>query len=190
MPSVKQKIYQVTDLPFTSISSKEFLDNPPVDEIKKRIQKVIQKEAPITEWLLIKRVINSFNVWRAGSSVKELMTEILLSMPLTKTAEHNDFVYWKKKTDPASYNEYRIFGNDDLSCRDVLQVPEAELANALCAVISEKGSLSYDVLTRETAALMGYTKMGSNVKACMDNAIQYSIKHKKIQKKKELYALK
>ncbi|MBR4162375.1 MAG: DUF3320 domain-containing protein [Solobacterium sp.] len=190
MSSFKKKIYQVTDLPFTSVSSKDFLENPPVAEIKKRIQTVIKKEAPITEWLLIKRVINSFDIWRSGSSIKELMTDVLLSMPLAKTAEHNDSVYWKKQSDPASYNEYRIFGNDDLSCRDVMQVPEAELANALCAVLSEKGSLPYDELTRETAALMGYTKMGSNVKACMDNAVKYSVKHKKIQKKKELYALK
>lgn len=190
MQKMKKKTYQVADLPFTAVSSRDFVKEPPAEEIRKRIRQVIRKEAPITEWLLIKRVINSFDIWKAGSSVQAYMKDILDSMDLPRTAEHTGPVYWKKQDDAVSYADYRVFGKDDLACRDVMQVPTAEMANAMAAVLAAKEPLAYKQLVRETAALMGYTRMGTNVRSCMDYAVQYGVKKKIIKEKKDGYVLK
>lgn len=190
MQKMKKKTYQVADLPFTAVSSRDFVKEPPAEEIRKRIRQVIRKEAPVTEWLLVKRVINSFDIWKAGTSVQACMKDVLDSMDLPETVEHTGPVYWKKQEDPASYAEYRVFGKDDLACRDVMQVPTAEMANAVAAVLAREGILPYEKLVRETASLMGYTRMGTNVRSCMDYAVQYGVKKKIITEKKDGYVLK
>ena len=76
------KTYAISDLPFTSVSSDELLSGELNAEIEKRIKAVIRDEAPIHEWLLIKRVINSFDLYKAGSRIKTHMDAILKEMKL------------------------------------------------------------------------------------------------------------
>ena len=172
MQKMKKKTYQVADLPFTAVSSRDFVKEPPAEEIRKRIRQVIRKEAPITEWLLIKRVINSFDIWKAGSSVQVCMKDILDSMDLPRTAEYTGPVYWKKQEDAGSYADYRLFGKDDLACRDVMQVPTAEMANAVAAVLAAEGILPYDQLVKKTAETTGYSRMVSHLSACVGQAVK------------------
>ena len=142
---------------------------------------VIEEEAPVTEWLLIKRVINSFNIWKAGSSIRTYMERILSGMDLDKTLDDDAVIYWKVVQDPASYSLYRLFGRDELACRDALQVPAAEFANAMLAVLKKQSVMTADELKRETAQLMGYTRMGSNVSDKVNQALKLNVKYKRIK---------
>ena len=90
------------------------------------------------------------------------------------------------KQKPADYNVYRLFGAYDLTCRDVLYVPDIEIANA-AASIAAKEALAYEDLARQTAALMGYTRMGTNVAAGMKRGIAYAVKTKRISVKSGKY---
>lgn len=175
-----QKIYSASDLPFLSLTSDELLSGQYDAEIESRIRRVIDTEAPITQWLLIKRVINSFDLYKAGSRIRVYMEELLGRMKLNDTRDRTGTVYWKNRQKPADYNIYRLFGSYDLTCRDVQYVPDAEIANA-AASVCEKESLDYEGLSRKTAALLGYTRMGSNVTAGMKRGIDHAVKTKRLR---------
>lgn len=187
MAAVKESIYTVTDLPFTSCGLQTFLEGSMDDEIRHRIRSVIKKEAPITEWLLIKRVINNFDIWKAGSNVRTLMVSILSDMGLRTTIENDTVVFWRRTQDPKTYNEYRLFGKDDLSCRDVTNVPVPEITNAMAAVLKKNGSMEYEELSRATAELLGYSRMGSNVKEAMRQAAEYGTAIRKFRRRGTKY---
>lgn len=178
--------YEICDLPFTSVTSEELLSGEFDTEIRKRIKAVVAREAPICEWLLIKRVINSFDLYKAGARIKAHMDEILHSMKLNVIADQSGPVYWKTAMKPVSYSTYRLFGAYDLTCRDVLYVPDVEIANAAAFVASKEG-LDYENLARKTAALLGYTRMGTNVSAGMKRGIAYAVKTKRILIRKGQY---
>ena len=190
MAVIKESIYTVTDLPYTPCSLNDFLQGKEDDEIRRRIRAVIKKEAPITEWLLIKRVINSFDIWKAGSNVRTLMISILSDMNLNTAVEYGTITFWKPLQNPKSYYEYRLFGNDDLTCRDVTQVPIAEIANAMTAVLKANGSMEYEELAKETSSLLGYSRMGSNVKEAMKQAAEYGSEIKRFRRKGTTYTAK
>ena len=183
-----QKIYAAADLPFTAVTSDEFLSGELTAEIRKRIQAVIKEEAPVTEWLLIKRVINSFGIYKAGARIRPEMEAILAGMKLNVQTDQTGRVYWKARQNPATWNEYRLFGDYDLTCRDVQLLPDAEIANAAAAVAA-KQSLEYSELARQTAELLGYTRMGSNVTAGMKRGIDLALKTRRISKKGRMYSI-
>lgn len=182
-----QKIYTAADLPFTAVTSEEFLSGELTGEIRKRIQTVIRTEAPITEWLLIKRVINSFGIYKAGARIRPEMEAVLAGMKLNVRTDKTGSVYWKAKQNPDTWNEYRLFGDYDLTCRDVQYVPDAEIANA-AAGTAEKQVLEYKDLARQTAELLGYTRMGSNVTDGMKRGIDLAVKTGRLAKKAGKYS--
>lgn len=181
-----RKIYPAADLPFLSVTSDELLSGDYDDEIRSRVYKVIRTEAPITQWLLIKRVINSFDLYKAGSRIRVYMEDILGKMKLNDTRDRTGTVYWQEKQKPAEYNIYRLFGAYDLTCRDVQYIPDAEIANA-AASVAEAEILAYEDLARKTAVLLGYTRMGSNVTAGMKRGIDYALKTKRLKIKDGKY---
>ena len=189
MAAVKEKTYIVTDLPFTPCGLQHFLDGSVDDEIRQRIRSVLKTEAPITEWLLIKRVINSFDIHKAGNNVRTLMISILTDMDLKTTIEYNTPVFWKRGQLPETYSVYRLFGKDDVACRDVTNVPVPEIANAMCAVLKAGGNMEYEELARKTAELLGYSRMGSNVREAMHQAAEYGVNIRKFRCRSGIYRL-
>lgn len=186
MFSTTHRVYTAADLPFSEVTSEDFLSGDLNQEIEKRIRTVIRTEAPVCEWLLIKRVINSFGIYKAGARIRPQMEAILSVMNLNVHTDGTGRVYWKAKQDPKTYNEFRLFGDYDLTCRDVQCVPDAEIANA-AACMAAQGGFEYKDLARETAALLGYTRMGSNVTAGMKRGIDTALKTGRLKKKAGRY---
>ena len=120
---IKEELYEVTDLPLTRIDSSSFLKDRNENEIKKRIKRIIEQEAPITEWLLIKRLINSFGIQKAGTHIRKKMFDILDDMELNKNEEYDKTIYWKDSQRPTRYKRYRLPGGNEESARDVNNVP-------------------------------------------------------------------
>ena len=115
------------------------------------------------------------------------MISILSDMGLRTTIENDTVVFWRRTQDPKTYNEYRLFGKDDLSCRDVTNVPVPEITNAMAAVLKKNGSMEYEELSRATAELLGYSRMGSNVKEAMRQAAEYGTAIRKFRRRGTKY---
>ena len=174
------RTYEACGLPDTAADARNFTETAEIHEIRKRIRAVIQTEAPITERLLIKRVINSFHIHRAGSSIRPFMQEIMAGMNLKTTADEIGTVYWTSSMDPDTYSLVRTFGKYDETRREITLVPTAEIANAFVYIL-QKGPMKKAELMRNTARFLGYTRMKSNVKKGMDRGLKLAIQKKQIR---------
>ena len=180
--------YEAADLPVTKIDSQNFTELVSIPDVKKRVKAVISTEAPITEWLLIKRVINSFQVYKSGSKIRPFMTQVLKDMKLKVTVDETGNVYWSAKTNPKNYNKVRVFGSYEETCRDVTQVPTVEIANALQYVLRDE-AMEEDVMIRTAAQLLGCTRIGANVREGMQRGLRLALKEKKIRRGKGVCSL-
>ncbi len=165
--------YQSAILSITNIPAEDFTEPRYGSDIKKRIRQVIDTEAPISESLLVKRVVQSCGISRAGSRISGYLDEFLEKMKLTTSAQDGDTFYWRKGQDPDAYAGFRVSGEGD-SHRDVRDVPMQEVANAICVVLHEQVSMAQEDLLREAARKLGYARLGGNVQTTLEAGIQYA----------------
>lgn len=185
--NIREEIYKVTSLPITQMDANSFLKDGNEKEIMKRIEAVIDCEAPITEWLLIKRVINSFGIMKAGIHVRKKMFNILDNMNLNSSEEYDQKIYWRSSQRPKRYKAYRLPNKSEEAARDVTNIPVTEISNVVYQVLIEEENLDYKELMRLSALRLGYTRMGTNVKLNMKRAITMAEERYPIEKKGNIY---
>ena len=142
--------------------------------IRKKLETVIAKEAPIAKALLIRRVVQSYGITRAGSRIQSYLDKMIDAMNLTTTQQEDQVFYWTSEQNPDSYLTYRPSAAEE-DRRDAKEIPVQEAAGAVCQAIEEQFSLSQEDLIREAAKLMGYTRLGSSVTYLFSNAIRYAV---------------
>lgn len=165
-----RKEYVVAQLPYKPISAEAFVANPPAGEIVKRLGAIVQTEAPILEGLLVRRLLQSFGIARAGSRIQSLVQVYLRGLPCVRLRQGDSTVYFPKEMDPSSYPFYRI-GEEEVSHRDASELPWAEVSNAAQAVLRAQFGLPREDLIRETAKLLGYARVGSGVSQAMQMGV-------------------
>ncbi len=160
--------YSPTKLRIDYLSS--FTDASDAD-IKSKLMKVIDHESPISAGLLIRRVVQSYGISRAGSNIQMRILVIIFSLPVEITTENGQNYYWNKNMMTSDlYRDFRWSGEGD-SKRDAKDVSVTEAVNALCYALSEQICLSQDDLCREGAKCLGYTRLGNMVSDLMSQAI-------------------
>ncbi len=171
----KAKTYEAIDLPQTELfEQSDFYGTHYYDKrISENIQLLIEKEAPITYSLLVKRIAQSFGFARSGVRIQKKIDEILRKMNLKTCVWKEQTYYWKNDQAPDEYAGMRYNG-EGLAYRDIREVPIQEITNAICYVLFDQISLSEEDLAREAAKLLGYTRMGSNVIPAVKSAIKYA----------------
>ena len=150
-------------------------------EIKSKISAVLKKESPICEDLLIRRIVQSFGITRAGTKMHGKIVSLINELDVKFTLYDFEKIYWHESTAPESYSTFRTSGTDE-NRRDAEFVPVQEAANAVCRVLSEQVSLAQEDLIREAAKIMGYTRSGSVLTALFANAIEFAYQAGKITK--------
>ncbi len=168
-------VYRAAALQEVLISSDEFTDYRYERGIQSKILQVLNAEAPVSESALIRRVVQSYGIARAGSRIQSHMDNILKKMSLNQTRQEDTLFYWRADQNPNAYSGYRVSGEED-SRRDVRDVPIQEIANAVCVVLYEQFSMEQEDLLRETAKKLGYTRLGGNVLAALNTGIGYAQK--------------
>lgn len=163
-------LYEPTALQEEMVSPEDFIQPIYTRRIWEKIQRVIDKESPVCESLLTRRVVQSFGIARTGSRIQGRMTQILGGMDLNRTSEDGQIVFWRASQMPEHYIEFRASGSEKAR-REARDVPVREAANAICRVLDEQISLLEDDLIREAAKLMGYNRLGSVVTELFHKAI-------------------
>jgi hypothetical protein len=173
--------YEAAVLKEKIITPEEFMLPKYDKEIKSKISAVLKKEAPICEDLLIRRVVQSFGITRAGTKMHGKIVNLINELDVRFTLYDFEKIYWHESTEPESYCIFRTSGTEE-NRRDAEFVPVQEAANAVCRVLSEQVSLAQEDLIRESAKIMGYTRSGSVLTALFANAIEFAYQAGKITK--------
>lgn len=172
-PTEQKPVYKATALKNTVVAAEDFLMLRHRAGIKKKVEAVIAQEAPISKALLTRRVVQSYGIGRAGSRIQGYMDKIYDSMGLLTTTMDDQIFYWAPEQDPAAYDIYRVAENED-DRRDAKDLPVQEAVNAVYQALADQLSLNNEDLIRESAKLMGYSRLGSAVSAAFTAAITYA----------------
>jgi very-short-patch-repair endonuclease len=147
--------------------------------LRKKLETVVAKEAPIAKALLLRRVVQSYGITRAGSRITAYLEKMIEGMNLQSHQQEDMTFYWAPGQDPESYFTYRPAPSEE-DRRDPKEIPVQEAAGAVCQVLEDQISLNQDDLIRESAKLLGYTRLGTSVTYLFSNAIRYAVWKNKI----------
>ena len=166
-------VYAPAKLKQAEVAAEDFLLPRYTAGIRKKIETVIAAEAPISKGLLVRRVVQSYGITRAGSRIQSHMDGILKGMSLLTTTLDDQVFYWRADQDPAAYPIFRVSDSEETR-RDPKDIPVQEAANAVTQVLADQISMVSDDLIRESAKLLGFSRLGTAVTPLMTTAITYA----------------
>ena len=155
--------YNVTEQIFENESNYNLL-------MREFIQKVINTEAPISRDLLNRRICSAMGISRVSARLSERLSSIISSLNLF-TTESSKTIYWSDLVRPNNFKIYRTG-----SGRDVLDIPYEEIANSIASYVNASDDNDKERILRTAANNMGFTRMGVNVRAAMEEGFLYGIK--------------
>ena len=181
--------YKTANLRERTVMPEDFVSGRYEKGIIQAVNAVMKAEAPISHKLLVKRVVQSYGIARAGSRIQEYMDKIFISLKLAATTQNGEKFYWNPDQKPSNYNIVRISPEGETK-RDTDDIPLKEAYNAVHYVLTKQISLSEDDLIREAARLMGYTRKGTVVTSIFSSAIESAVRTGRIKKdRNERYVL-
>jgi len=166
--------YSTTPLVTLKLSSEELLIGSYNEEIIKRLNLIIQTEAPIYSSLLKKRLLNSFSLKKCGSRLEAFLIPLLADLSFPKSQEKSEFVFFKDNT-TCDY-----FRPSLESVRYSYQIPYIEGSNAISKIYEEKGKINQKALLEYFCEEFGYKRKGSQVIVFFKGSLDYYKKHKKL----------
>jgi len=141
--------------------------------ISRQILAVVDKEGPISQSLLCKRVASMWGVNRVTSRITQRILAICTPLKLRGTREPDGGVFvWSESLPPNKLTKYRV-APAGKSLRDSRDIAREEIAIAVWVILAEQFSMPEYDLIRETAQRLGYNRIGGNVKQSMLRGIGY-----------------
>ena len=162
--------YSATVLPVVKMTTSEFADPASEKIIWDYLARILEHEAPISEELLIKRVLAGFGLTRIGNKVKHQVLDILQSKKVFCTAESGTRFYWAEGQKPEDYTGFRTSGSGN-NRRDVADVPMEEARNAVVSVLSSGIAMKEEDLCSAAADALGYKTMRESIFLRMEKGI-------------------
>ena len=162
--------YSATVLPVVKMTTSEFADPASEKIIWDYLARILEHEAPISEELLIKRVLAGFGLTRIGNKVKHQVLDILQSKKVFCTAESGTRFYWAEGQKPEDYTGFRTSGSGN-NRRDVADVPIEEARNAVVSVLSSGIAMKEEDLCSAAADALGYKTMRESIFLRMEKGI-------------------
>lgn len=167
--------YLVCNLPYNSlIVSDEFFDSRYTNKILEQINNVIEMEAPISQTLLSRRILNAWGITRLGVRLNSHLLSQYKRLNLKQTRQNGSVFYWRQDQEPENYDKFRVPG-DDSDKRNADDLPKEEIVAGIREILYNQISLPEEDLVRETARLFGYARIGGNVEQAMKLGIEYAL---------------
>lgn len=166
--------YQIAELPLASISAEEYALPRSEKIVRQRILSVLSVEAPISEQLLTKRLLQSFGISRAGSRIQAQNERILSDLKLPVTIQEGRKFYWRKDQAPEKYEFYRISGSGDRK-RDIREIPCQEIVNTAVAVLALSDGQNKEELLREITKTLGYARITPPIAQALENGLDFAL---------------
>lgn len=161
----KQKPYVAAFLTsISSANSETIFEFQNRNTIKQQLQSLVGTEAPISKSLLYKKVLQAWNISRAGARLDKHLEGIIKEMNVMVTTHHQPF-YWNNNT---TLDYYR---SNDIEKRNMEDIAPEEVIVALEEVVRNNLSIEEDELLRYLARTFGFAKVGKQI----DTLLRYTI---------------
>lgn len=151
------------------MNAEEFLLPSHTELIMRQIGGILECEAPISRTQLSRRVLSLWGITRIGSRIDAHLTDLFSRMKLPSTGKGKELFFWRPDQIPSDYMNYRA------SMTSAADICPEEVSVAVKEVLEAQISLSREDLVKETARLLGFSRMGCVVEASMSCGINMAI---------------
>lgn len=166
----EKKAYEKTILEERCVKAEDILSGALDEEIRSRFLQVIEKESPIVEALLCKRMLNSLSIAKMGCRLEEHLRPLLSALPVRTTIEGGNRVYWKDD------NAISYFRTSSSELRYSYQIPVSEAVNAILLALENcDHKMGRSELIQAFAENLDYQKKGSQVQLLFTQALKAGV---------------
>ncbi|MDF1661319.1 MAG: DUF4011 domain-containing protein [Planctomycetota bacterium] len=151
-------------------TQEQYLDVNYTEPLRQFIQEVIEHEAPIHFQELLNRASSYWDIPRQIRSIKKRLRTILQHPLMVEQMEARGEFYWLKDCDPATYKVVRDFRSDGSLRKFSMICPEEVVAGARL-VLERSISLPREQLVKDTAKILGFSRVGQKSKVRVETAI-------------------
>ena len=173
------QIYQAAVLPKISLTSAEYSSADTLGTVLEKVKSVLEVEAPISENLLVKRVLQSCGINRGNSKIHVQNGKAFQKLGVKVSEQDGIRFLWRAEQNPDAYVGYRVSG-EGIHKRDAKDIPQQEIANVICEILEEQPGILKTDLMRESAKRLGYIRTGVLVLTAMERGIEWARKSGRI----------
>lgn len=171
-----QEEYRVFEKDLSQITIDNFYDRQTKKLIKEAISEIVQVEGPISQPALIRTLINSTGLGRAGKNISEHLDKLVTTADVKITRQSGVRFLWNHGSDPADYHTFRF--REQRSTEDICKY---ELKNAVCCLLQENGPMTKEEITKAMVNLLGYSRSSHRIEECAADAIKAARELKAIE---------
>lgn len=168
--------YRVFEKNLSQITIDNFYDRQTKKLIKEAISEIVQVEGPISQPALIRTLINSTGLGRAGKNISEHLDKLVTTADVKITRQSGVRFLWNHGSDPADYHTFRF--REQRNTEDICKY---ELKNAVCCLLQENGPMTKEEITKAMVNLLGYSRSSHRIEECAADAIKAARELKAIE---------
>ena len=159
--------YRVFEKDLSQITIDNFYDRQTKKLIKEAISEIVQVEGPISQPALIRTLINSTGLGRAGKNISEHLDKLVATADVKITRQSGVRFLWNHGSNPADYHTFRF--REQRNTEDICKY---ELKNAVCCLLQENGPMTKEEITKAMVNLLGYSRSSHRIEECAADAIK------------------
>lgn len=141
----------------------------PSEVIRKYAEEIILVEAPITEDLLIKRIVEQFRDGKITANMRSIIEKALVHVQSNRRLEQGNTVYYGEVM-PEQYTGCRAPAG--IYRRELDVIPLAEIANKL-KMLRQSGEKEEEILIRETIRYFGFNRATAKALGIVREAMSF-----------------
>ena len=168
--------YRVFEKDLSQITIDNFYDRQTKKLIKEAISEIVQVEGPISQPALIRTLINSTGLGRAGKNISEHLDKLVATADVKITRQSGVRFLWNHGSNPADYHTFRF--QEQRNTEDICKY---ELKNAVCCLLQENGPMTKEEITKAMVSLLGYSRSSHRIEECAADAIKAARELKAIE---------
>lgn len=168
--------YRVFEKDLSQITIDNFYDRQTKKLIKEAISEIVQAEGPISQPALIRTLINSTGLGRAGKNISEHLDKLVATADVKITRQSGVRFLWNHGSNPADYHTFRF--QEQRNTEDICKY---ELKNAVCCLLQENGPMTKEEITKAMVSLLGYSRSSHRIEECAADAIKAARELKAIE---------
>lgn len=168
--------YRVFEKDLSQITIDNFYDRQTKKLIKEAISEIVQVEGPISQPALIRTLINSTGLGRAGKNISEHLDKLVATADVKITRQSGVRFLWNHGSNPADYHTFRF--QEQRNTEDICKY---ELKNAVCCLLQENGPMTKEEITKAMVCLLGYSRSSHRIEECAADAIKAARELKAIE---------
>jgi hypothetical protein len=145
-----------------------------------QLTQVINKEGPIADAVLFRRVARAWGLMRTGNRIEALLRS-LVSSSAVRTVDGGTTFYWPELSQPANWTDFRVADDSDESRRQLNHICCEELVNLAAFILSQHGGTTLSELSRSICRLQRITRTTSDSEVRIQKCLNLGRSHNAIE---------